>query len=151
MHHVHVERQVIGTSADQAFDRLSDFAKYPKHCSEVREVRVRELEPDVLQVDWEVRLRGGIVRWSEANRLNRREGTIMFQQLRGDLKHFEGLWRIVACPGGVELVFDAHFDLGLSLLGDMLSGVAKRALRSNIEATLDGLFADAQKSMRRPA
>ncbi len=128
MHQVHVQRRVVGLSADEAFDRLSDFGKYPKYCSEVREVRVRELEPNVLQVDWEVKLRGGVVRWSETNRLNRREGAILFEQLQGDLKHFAGLWRVVACREGVELVFHAEFDLGMSLLGDMLSGVAKRAL-----------------------
>ena len=146
MPQVHVHRSLPDQDANEVFRRLSDFGKYPLHCREVREVRVREAEPGVLHVDWEVNLRGGVVRWTDANQLNSHERTIIFRQLDGDLKRFEGLWRVTPSAEGAEVVFDAEFDLGLSLLGDMLSGVAKRALRSNIESMLDGLFAKSSAS-----
>jgi ribosome-associated toxin RatA of RatAB toxin-antitoxin module len=92
------------------------------------------------QSSWEVKLRNGILRWTEHDEFDPDKLSVTFHQVDGDLAMLEGSWRIRESDGGAELSFNAQFDLGLPGLEDFLEPVAQKALEENIRELITRLF-----------
>ncbi len=133
--------------ADEAYARISDFARYPAMTDTVRDVTVAEPDSDGSVVsDWTVRFRKGLLRWTERDMLDRSARTIAFTQLQGDFHRFEGQWRVIPNDGdGAILAFTATFDLGMASIEALLDPIAEATLRSNILLILEGLLGTVQE------
>jgi ribosome-associated toxin RatA of RatAB toxin-antitoxin module len=133
---------VPGLDPDAAFDLISDFKSYPDLTDAVVAVELKESEQPGIISTWTVKFRRGLLCWTEQDVLDREAGEIEFHQLEGDFEVFDGYWRVRAVPEGTEVQFEAHFDLGIPTLADLLDPVAERALRDNIALILAGLFGE---------
>ncbi len=133
---------VPGLAPDAAFDLISDFKSYPELTDAVVAVDLKESDQPGIISSWTVKFRRGLLCWTEQDVLNRAAGEIEFHQLEGDFEVFDGYWRVRAVPGGTEVQFEAHFDLGMPTIADLLNPVAERALRDNIALILAGLFGE---------
>jgi ribosome-associated toxin RatA of RatAB toxin-antitoxin module len=128
-------------TAQECYERISDFAQYPELTSAVREVVVHEPEADGSVVsEWTVYFRNGLLRWTERDTFDPATRSIAFAQITGDFETFEGSWAIADAPGGATVTFDASFCLGIPSLADILDPVAETTLRSNILTILRGLL-----------
>ncbi len=143
MRTVSIHLHARGTEPAAAYERISDFARYPSMVDTVREVVVAEPDSDgSIRSQWTVRFRSGLLQWTERDVLDAAERTITFTQLEGDFHTFTGQWRMDEFDGGTVVVFEATFDLGMASLEAILDPIAEAALRSNIRLIVEGLLGD---------
>lgn len=142
MRTVTIHLDAADVDADEAYRRVSDFARYPSMTDTVREVLVDDEQPDGSVISaWTVRFRNGLLQWTERDVLDRLARTITFDQLRGDFHRFDGHWHIrPAAHGGAWLAFRATFDLGMASLEAILDPIAESTLRSNMLLIARGLL-----------
>ena len=129
-----------GVDAATAYDRISDFARYPELTDTVVSVEVSGADNHAVVSSWTVKFRRGLMCWTEHDTFDRDAGIIKFRQLSGDFAAFRGVWRVAATEEGTEIEFTAEFDLGMPTLADILDPVAESALRDNIILILAGLL-----------
>jgi ribosome-associated toxin RatA of RatAB toxin-antitoxin module len=144
MRTVAIHLHASGIDPVAAYERISDFARYPSMVDTVREVVVAEPDSDgSIRSQWTVRFRSGLLQWTERDVLDAVARTITFTQLEGDFHTFTGQWRIdPISDGGTVVVFEATFDLGMASLEAILDPIAEAALRSNIRLIVEGLLGD---------
>lgn len=134
--------RALATEVDAAtaYDRISDFARYPEFTDAVVSVEVGSADDHAVVSSWTVKFRRGLMRWTEHDTFDRDASTIEFEQLSGDFATFRGVWRVTATEEGAEIEFTAEFDLGMPTLADILDPVAESALRDNVTVILGGLL-----------
>ena len=132
-----------GVGAGEAFDRLSDFASYAELAPSIRSIEIEQMSDTVLQTTWNVNFRGGTMRWTEEDVLDREAGTITFKLVKGSLKQFDGAWEISEADGGCDVRFTCDFAVGMPAVASLLDPLAERAIRDNIKEILQGLFGPA--------
>ena len=143
MRNVRVSGSLDQRSPDQVYDLLTKFQDYPKYGTAIIAVTQRPLqEPDLYAVDWVVKFRDGILRWSEHDRFDRVKREIHFRQTHGDIEEFYGRWRIEQVEAGTRVIFTATFDLGIPSLNKFLEPVAEQLLIENMQSILIGFFGD---------
>lgn len=140
MRHVEITAVVPGTSAQRAYDLLSDFERYPELTDAVRSVTAAANEDGTISTLWEVNFRNGVLRWTETDRLDERTLSIAFEQTDGDFHHFSGEWAVRGLGEGCLVRFMARLDLGIPSLGHLIDQIAENALRENITQILRGVL-----------
>ncbi|GGO03312.1 cyclase [Microbispora rosea subsp. aerata] len=143
MRQVTLEALVPAADADAVFATLADFERYPDFTEAVREVHVRRADGGVLDSDWSVNFRNGILRWSERDVIDPVERTITFTQTEGDFERFDGHWKVEQRDGDVTIGFYAEFDLGMPSLAPIIDPIAERTLVENLQRILTGLTGEA--------
>jgi len=133
---------VPGRGAQETYDVLCDFERYPELSPEVRSV-VLETKDGESYSTWETTFRGGLLRWRERDSFDPETNTIGFVQTEGDIEHFSGWWKVAGQDGGSGVRFWAQFDMGIPSLSEIIDPIAEQALRENILAILRGLFGPA--------
>ncbi|MGW1177329.1 type II toxin-antitoxin system RatA family toxin [Kitasatospora sp. NPDC002543] len=136
---VTLEAYVPETDIDTVFARLSDFGRYPEFTDAVREVNVTERADGVVDTEWAVNFRNGVMRWSENEVIDPADRSITFAQTTGDFASFDGTWRVERAGDRVVIRFDAEFDLGMASLAAILDPIAERTLVENLQRILTGL------------
>lgn len=142
MRHVEIESLVPAATADEVFARISDFARYADYTDAVREVTTTATSPGVIESQWSVNFRNGILAWSERDHIDDRARTIAFEQLDGDFEHFSGTWSATTTGHDVAVLFTAEFDLGMPSLAPIIDPIAERTLRENMMAIIRGLLGE---------
>jgi ribosome-associated toxin RatA of RatAB toxin-antitoxin module len=143
MRSVRLTVRVAEVDSGMVFDRIKDFARYPGLVDVVRSVTVRQISEHEENSDWEVYFRNGILRWTEADRIDPGARTIGFVQLNGDFDTFDGTWRITTVPAGCLVAFAAEFDFGIPSLAGILDPIAERVLKETIGRIVISLFGSA--------
>ncbi len=142
MPQVAVTAVVPGAGPDEVFAAVADFAAYPRHTDAVRDVVVRPAG-GVVESDWEVNFRNGVLAWTERDVVDPSGRRIAFEQLDGDFALFTGSWSVEPDGDGSTVTFEASFDLGMPSLAPMIDPIAERALAENVRAILGGLLGPA--------
>ncbi|TGZ14076.1 cyclase [Streptomyces sp. S816] len=131
----------IAASPDQAWAAVADVESYPGCMDNVESVTVIErVDARHRTTAWSVRLKGSVLRWTEAEVLDPGARRFDFRQVTGDLGDFSGHWA-VAPAGAAHSTVSLHvdFDIGIPLLAEMLNPVASDALRENAAQMLRAL------------
>jgi ribosome-associated toxin RatA of RatAB toxin-antitoxin module len=103
MHTAQIHGRVRATTAENVFDAIADFERYPDYGDSIRTVQVESSEGGRVISKWDVDFRGGNMQWTEADTIDRDQLRIDFQQLEGNLRHFTGYWAVTR-DGGDALV-----------------------------------------------
>ncbi len=135
--------EVPGRTAIEAYDALADLERYPDLAEAVNSVEVTRVADDLTRSAWEVRFRNGLLRWVEEDAFDRRERTITFRQLEGDVAVFDGSWRCLDHGVDARIVFRARLDMGIPSLADALEPIAARTLVENTVDIVSGLLSGA--------
>ena len=146
MRFVTVAAVVDGAPAARMYEALADLARYPELTDAVLSVTVERLAPDSVRSSWTVRLRRGILRWTERDTFDRQAMTIDFEQVAGDLDVFRGRWSVLAPEAGgrqARISFDAALDLGMPTVATILEPIAARALGESVALIMGGVAAAA--------
>ena len=132
-------------SPTAAYERISDFSRYVELTDAVREVKLHAPGADgSMSSDWTVKFRNGLLRWTELDVFDPVALTIEFKQTAGDFVAFDGSWRVEPAGGGSRITFEAHYDMGIPTLAEMLDPVASATLRGNILIILRQLLGHVQ-------
>jgi ribosome-associated toxin RatA of RatAB toxin-antitoxin module len=134
--------KLIGAEPDRVFEVLSDMESFPRFMENVVSVKVVRRDEGSTDSQWHVILQGAPFRWLERDTFLPQEGRITYQQISGDLKRFEGEWRVVPQDGGTSVTLTTDFEFGMPMIASLLNPVAKLILRRNAEAMLDALERD---------
>ncbi|MFD5711421.1 type II toxin-antitoxin system RatA family toxin [Streptomyces pharetrae] len=142
MPEVTLDALVPDTTAPAVFERLRDFAAYPKYTDAVREVTVTDTGDGTVDSDWSVNFRNGILCWSERDRIDAANLSIEFTQTDGDFDRFDGAWTVHGHDDAVSVRFTARFDLGMPSLAAIIDPIARQALVEAIGLILRGLLGE---------
>jgi ribosome-associated toxin RatA of RatAB toxin-antitoxin module len=132
-----------GVSATEAFDRLADFGSYAALAPSIRSIDVERVDDNTVRTKWNVSFRGGTMKWTEEDRLDRAAGKITYDLVEGSLKEFKGAWELKDVDGGSEVRFTCEFGLGMPAMSSFIDPLAERAIRDNVKEILQGLFGEA--------
>jgi ribosome-associated toxin RatA of RatAB toxin-antitoxin module len=148
MRRVEIELPVTGHDPTAVYTALCAFERFPEHVAALRSVRVAHSGDGRLWSSWELLVRGGVLRWTEQDRFDRRGLAIRFRQTGGEMAHFGGAWRVAATPNGCVVRFVADFALEGAALSGLLEPIVERALRCAVHAVVRGLFGPAAQRSR---
>ncbi|QOK94283.1 polyketide cyclase/dehydrase (plasmid) [Ralstonia pseudosolanacearum] len=127
-----VVKEVIEAPILKVWDLVKKIENYPKFMKPVHELKILSRDGDITDAEWEVELKGSILRWSERDICYPSEHRIEFAQIEGDLEKFEGNWNLKKISEHVtEVELQVNFEIGIPMLRDMLNPVAEKALRDN--------------------
>ncbi|MGW1836074.1 type II toxin-antitoxin system RatA family toxin [Streptomyces sp. BBFR2] len=131
----------IAAPPDRSWAAVVDVESYPACMANVESLTITGWTgPRERTTAWSVRLKGSVLEWTEAERLDEVARRFDFHQVSGDLAHFVGHWAIRPGDDGGSLVsLHVEFDIGIPLLAEMLNPVAATALRENAEQMLRAL------------
>ncbi|MER7918682.1 MULTISPECIES: SRPBCC family protein [unclassified Streptomyces] len=131
----------IAAPPDLAWAAVADVESYPGCMDNVESVTVVERgDARHRTTAWSVRLKGSVLRWTEAEVLDDGARRFDFRQVTGDLGDFSGFWAVTPA-GAAHSTVSLHvdFDIGIPLLAEMLNPVASDALRDNAAQMLRAL------------
>jgi coenzyme Q-binding protein COQ10 len=145
MPYVEVTR-VVKADPAAVYEALSDMESFSRFMENVNEVKVLRREGNTTESSWHVTLQGAPFRWVETDTFLPEEGRITYRQISGDLKKFEGEWRIVPVEDGASVTLTTEFEFGMPMIASLFNPVAKLILRRNAEAMLSALQDDLQST-----
>ncbi len=145
MPYVEVQK-LIKANPEAVFAVLSDMESFPRFMENVNSVEVVRREGNSTDSQWHVTLQGAPFRWLERDTFLPEEGRITYQQISGDLRRFEGEWRVVPAAGGTSVTLTTDFEFGMPMIASLFNPVAKLILRRNAEQMLDALERDLRDS-----
>ncbi|GAA3029677.1 hypothetical protein GCM10020000_02920 [Streptomyces olivoverticillatus] len=114
MPRVEVELYIAAPPA-QSWAAVVDVESYPECMDSVQSVKVVEQNgPQERTTAWSVHLKGSVLEWVEAERIDDEARRFDFHQVSGDLAHFVGHWAVRPADDGGSLVsLDVEFDIGI--------------------------------------
>lgn len=127
----------IHAPVQDVWARVCDIEAYPKFMESViaTSVSSRVERPDgIIEAiaEWEVLLKGSVLKWSEREWRDSANLRLTFEQVSGDLERFEGFWQVEEVgPEVTEATLEVDFEIGIAMLRPMLDPVAVRALERN--------------------
>jgi hypothetical protein len=132
-------------------DGLSARALWQDGPSRLPDLASVSVQPGPQRVSaWAIRFRDGLIRWQQRDDCDPRALTIGFGQTAGDFGSWRGSWRVSAIPEGCHIVFEARFDIGVPMLGQLVEPCAGQVVARSVAAILTGLFPRA-RLMSTPA
>lgn len=133
---VTVSKRLIARAED-VWERVCDIESYPQFMESVISTSVlsRQDRPDGIVeavAEWQVLLKGSVLKWSEREWRDSALRRLTFEQVSGDLERFEGFWQVDEVGDGItEATLEVDFEIGIAMLRPMLDPVAVRALEQN--------------------
>jgi hypothetical protein len=122
---------------------MTDYERWPRVSDAVQRVDVENASHGCSTSRWEVAFRGGVMKWSERDRLDLDGGIETFELIEGDPHQWSGHWTVAHSEHGMyALEMDADFDLGMPSLSHVLDPIAIEALEDAVAGVIRGLFGE---------
>lgn len=131
--------KVVPAPADTVFAVLCDLTVCPQFMPNVKSVERLESGEGWDVTAWVAEMQGRLFKWSERDEYDAANRRVVFRQVKGDLKRFEGEWLCEEVPGGTRVTHIVEFEIGIPALAPLLHPVAKVFYQKNVEQMLDGL------------
>lgn len=126
-------------SGERAYTLAKDMESYPNFMENVLVVKVEERGKDYTITHWEANAAGRLIKWWEKDVFDDKNKTITYNQVKGDLKKFEGQWTFQEEAGFTEITLTVDFDLGIPMLSGLLNPILTKVTRDNSQAMLDAI------------
>lgn len=114
-----------------AYPFIKDMEKYPEFMPDLVSVTVVERTAGSTVSDWVSNVDGRIIKWRELDLFDDTAMHIVYKQLAGDLKKFEGEWRLLPLVDGTEIRLTVDFDFGIPMIAGLLNPILKKKVRDN--------------------
>ncbi|HHQ8911887.1 SRPBCC family protein [Bacillus anthracis] len=137
---------VSKSRAIDVYDKISDFKNYSGYVDIVREVTVEEITSKHSISTWKVDFENGILCWKENDYFKHEELRIDFEKCEGDIEELTGFWSVSQEDEGVIVTFKAKYNLGISMLEDILDPIAGEILAHTISEILKGILEEIELS-----
>lgn len=141
MRHVELHALAPLTTAEEVFETVPRWERYPELAPHVRATEVHSTLPEPIgSSSWELNFRSGLLRWTEDDVFDRDRLQIRFEQTDGDFDSFTGVWTLTQKGPDVAIDFAADFDFGIPSLASILDPIAERVIRETIAWAVTGFF-----------
>ncbi|TCP54726.1 ribosome-associated toxin RatA of RatAB toxin-antitoxin module [Tumebacillus sp. BK434] len=128
--------ELIAGERSRVYGLISDMESYPRFMPSLNKLEVVEKGEGWTVTSWDTSISGMNFRWLERDEFDPGNGRITYRQVSGDLKRFEGEWRVEEADGQCKVTLVVDFDFGVPMLSSLLNPVATLKLRQNGEAML---------------
>lgn len=136
--------EVMAAPIDRVWDVINDLESYPRLMDHVRSLKIKEQTPTHRLAEWQIDLKGCVMRWNEREDIDRDRYRIDYRALDGDLAEFDGYWQLEALsPESTRVTHSVSFEIGIPMLSQILNPVAERAIRDNTHKMLASLGSQA--------
>jgi len=131
--------QVMRGDRAKVYELISDMESYPRFMESLNSVEVVERGDGWTVTAWDTSIHGMKFRWQERDEFDPENYRIRYNQVAGDLKRFEGEWRVEEEAGDVKVTLRVDFDFGVPMLSSLLNPVASLKLRQNSTSMLQAI------------
>lgn len=131
---------LIEGEVSSVYEKAKDIEKLAKFLPDLEEVRILRREGKEVDSFWKGRFQGREVKWTERDLWDDEKRECQFFILEGDFKTYQGVWRFKkedATETRVEL--EIEYDLGLPLVGALISAFLRKKMEENAQAMLVAL------------
>ena len=128
---------VIEGKVSEVYERAKDIERLARFLPDLEEVRIIRREGQEVDSFWKGRFQGREVKWTERDLWDDAGKQCRFFVLEGDFKKYEGVWKFVEekeAQTRVEL--EIEYDLGLPLVGALISAFLRKKMEENAQAML---------------
>jgi ribosome-associated toxin RatA of RatAB toxin-antitoxin module len=138
-------KQTLSVPADRVWELVCDIEAYPRLMDSVIATHLVEEVTHPTGVveavtDWEIELKGSILKWREREWRDPATRRITYVQVSGDLAKFEGYWQVTSIgEETTEAILEVDFEIGIEMLRAMLDPIAIRAIERNSAEMLQSL------------
>ncbi|WP_353894394.1 SRPBCC family protein [Proteinivorax hydrogeniformans] len=131
---------------DKVYKIVSDMEGYSNFMENVNSVEVLERGEDYTITHWKTELKGKPFNWKEKDIFDPNNFTITYSLVEGDLKKFEGSWRLVKEGEQVKVTLDVDFEFGVPMIASLLNPIAKIIIKQNCDDMLTAIKQEIENS-----
>jgi coenzyme Q-binding protein COQ10 len=136
--------EVMAAPINRVWDVINDLESYPRLMDHVKSLKIKEQTPTHRLAEWQIDLKGCVMKWNEREDIDRDRYRIDYRALDGDLAEFDGYWQLEALSAETTRVtHSVSFEIGIPMLSQILNPVAERAIRDNTHKMLASLGSQA--------
>lgn len=135
MPYVEVNAQ-INAAAAKIYPVIKDMEKYPEFMPDLVSVKVLRREGNTTVTHWVSNVDGRVIQWTERDTFDDANMCIHYEQIEGDLKKFQGDWRLAEDAGCTTVTLTVDFEFGIPMIAGLLNPVLKKKVRDNSENML---------------
>lgn len=131
---------LIEGQAGEVYEKAKDIERLAQFLPDLEEVKVLRKEGQEVDSFWKGRFQGREVKWTERDLWDDEKKECRFFVLDGDFKKYEGIWKFIEEGGGKTRVeLEIEYDLGLPLVGALISAFLRKKMEENAQAMLSAL------------
>lgn len=144
------EKISVAMDANELFTIISDFESYPEMMDDVKRVTILERGEGYSISEWVNVIDGRTIQWVEKDIVNPKEFRIDFDQVKGDLKTFNGFWQLEPDGDMTHITFTIGFEFGIPMLAPLLNPLLAKKLRDNMKQMLADIKKKAESAAAAP-
>ena len=128
---------VIEGKVSEVYERAKDIERLARFLPDLEEVRIIRREGQEVDSFWKGRFQGREVKWTERDLWDDAGKQCRFFVLEGDFKKYEGVWKFEEeKEGQTRVELEIEYDLGLPLVGALISAFLRKKMEENAQAML---------------
>lgn len=128
---------VIEGDATAVYEKAKDIERLAQFLPDLEEVKVLRKEGQEVDSFWKGRFQGREVKWTERDLWDDAEKECQFFILEGDFKTYKGVWKFEeAGKEKTKVELEIEYDLGLPLVGALISAFLRKKMEENAQAML---------------
>ncbi len=130
---------IVKGSKECAYEIAKRMEEYPRFMENVKEVKIVSKDNESTITSWITSVDGRIIKWRERDTFDEVNKKIIYKQIEGDLKKFEGEWRFEEAIEGTRIILAVDFEFGIPMIAGLLNPILKKKTRLNCEAMLKAI------------
>ncbi|TDX52681.1 type II toxin-antitoxin system RatA family toxin [Orenia marismortui] len=129
----------VNGKVDRVYKLVKDMESYPNFMPDVLRVEVIERDKNTTITNWVTNIDGRKICWTERDYFNDDEYQIIYKQISGDLKKFDGEWNLERSSKGIKITLTVDFEFGIPMLAPLLNPILKKKVRANSKKMLEAV------------
>lgn len=128
--------KTIKASKQNLYEIIKKMEDYPLFMEDVVSVEILEKGNDTTITYWVTNVDGRKIRWKELDKFDDEKCHIVYRQIDGDLRKFEGEWILEELDEGTKVILTVDFDFGVPMIAPLLNPILKKKVKQNSENML---------------
>ncbi|MDK2897749.1 MAG: hypothetical protein PWP04_1869 [Candidatus Atribacteria bacterium] len=131
---------VINQPREKVYQKAKDIENLANFLPNLKEVKIINQEGNRVESFWRGEFQGREIKWWENDWWDDANWECRFESPRGDFKQYQGVWRFaLEGEGKTRVELEIEYDLGIPLVGALISNFLRKTMLDNAEAMLQGL------------
>lgn len=123
---------IINGNAKEIYILLKNIEEFVSFMPDVKHIDIVERYDNTSTSNWHTEIDGVPFLWTEREIYNDTTLSMRYELIKGDLKRFEGEWRILEQPNHtVLLMLYVDYEVGIPEIEDILGPVIKEKIKDN--------------------
>ncbi|WP_350342450.1 SRPBCC family protein [Proteinivorax tanatarense] len=131
---------------EKVYKIVSDMEGYPNFMENVNSVEVIEQGEGFTITQWKTVLKGKPFNWKEKDLFDPNNYIITYSLVEGDLKKFEGSWKLTTEDDQTRVTLDVDFEFGVPMIASLLNPIAKIIIKQNCDDMLSAIKQEIEDS-----